>query len=309
MSVTIKKVAYRGWKNCCRISNGIVDLIVTLDVGPRIIRFGFVGGDNELKEFDEHLGKRGGKQWRSYGGHRLWHAPEGEVRSYFPDNEPVTLEKHGNVIRLIPPVETTNGVQKEIDIILAAKQPRVEVLHRLRNVGQWPIELAPWALSVMAPGGTAIIPLPKRGTHPELLLPESTLTIWPYTHLSDPRWTWGSQYILLKQDSSPAATPQKLGALVPDGWAAYARNGHLFLKTFPCLPGAKYVDFGCNFETFTDRAMLEVETLGPLTTLAPGQSVEHPEQWRLFDNVPTPATEADVKKHVAPKIKAALASQ
>ena len=61
MSVTIKKVAYRGWQNCCRIANGKTELIVTTDVGPRVIRFGSVGGQNLFKEYPEFLGKRGGK--------------------------------------------------------------------------------------------------------------------------------------------------------------------------------------------------------------------------------------------------------
>jgi hypothetical protein len=36
---------------------------------------------------------------------------------------------------------------------------------------------------------------------------------------------------------------------------------------------------GCTFETFTNADFLELETLGPLTTLAPGQSVSHTERW------------------------------
>ena len=38
--------------------------------------------------------------------------------------------------------------------------------HRLTNVGQKPTDLAPWALTVMAPGGVEIIPLPPKGAPP-----------------------------------------------------------------------------------------------------------------------------------------------
>jgi hypothetical protein len=299
MSLTIRTVAYQGWKNCCRLSNGTVELIVTTEVGPRVIRFGFVGGQNLFKEYEAQLGRRGGNQWRIYGGHRLWHAPEDLARTYFPDNSPVTMERRGTAVRFIAPVETNCGIQKEIEIRLGA---RVELTHRLRNVGAWPIELAPWALTVMAPGGTCIVPLPKRGTHPKDLLPKNILVPWLYTDMSDPRWTWGRRYLLLRQDSAPTATPQKLGALVPDGWAGYALNGELFIKRFACIPGARYADFGCNFETFTNQEMLEVETLGPFTALAPGATVEHRETWQLFRNVPVPRNDRDVARHVAPKL-------
>ena len=87
---TFEKVNYRGWPNCYRLSNGILELIITADVGPRIIRFGFVGQDNEFAEFEDMMGQTGGDEWKIYGGHRLWHAPEIPGRTYFPDNTPVT---------------------------------------------------------------------------------------------------------------------------------------------------------------------------------------------------------------------------
>ena len=38
----MERVEYGGWANCYRLHNDVVELIVTADVGPRIIRFGFV---------------------------------------------------------------------------------------------------------------------------------------------------------------------------------------------------------------------------------------------------------------------------
>jgi hypothetical protein len=52
--------------------------------------------------------------------------------------------------------------------------------------------------------------------------------------------------------------------------------------------GATYPDFGCNFETFSNAHMLEIESLSPLRTLAPGESVGHTESWRVFGSIPEP---------------------
>ena len=41
-----KIIDYKDYGRCLSITNGIVDLAVTLDIGPRIIRYGFVGGAN-----------------------------------------------------------------------------------------------------------------------------------------------------------------------------------------------------------------------------------------------------------------------
>ena len=300
----MKRIAYKGWKNCLRLANKQIELIVTGDVGPRVIHMGLPGGQNEFYADPKALGKTGGNAWRLYGGHRLWHAPEIQPRTYAPDNDPIEFERHPGFVRTIQPVEKTTGIQKELDFALDPKRPLVRITHRLTNKNSWAIELAPWALSVMASGGTCIFPLPERIPFPKRLLPHNHLTLWSYVDMADPRWTWGRRYILLRQDQG-AKEPQKIGSSVHDGWAAYANGGRLFVKFFDWCPGAQYPDFGCNFETYTNKDMLEVETLGPLTKLEPGASVEHTERWALFKGVPEPRSDDDVEKHVAPKVREA----
>lgn len=299
--VVVERVNYGGWPNCYRITNGIIELIVTTDVGPRIIRFGFVGEWNEFKEFKDMLGRTGDKRWLPYGGHRLWHAPEDSVRTYYPDNFPVKFERHENFVRLIQPVEKTTGIQKEMDIYMFPDRAEVKIVHRLRNLNLWSVELSPWALTVMAPGGVGVFPLPPRGTHPENLLPTSIISLWAYTDMSDPRWHWGRRYVLLRQDTS-AKTPQKVGFMDKDGWIAYVRRGHLFVKRFDYIDGARYPDFGCNAETWTNSEILELESLGPLTKIEPGGYVEHVERWFLFRGVPEPRSDEDVDRYIIPKI-------
>ena len=72
MSVQIEKREWGGWPNCYRISNGEIELIVTADIGPRVMRCGFVGGQNFFRVFDDQLGKSGEAEWQLRGGHRIW---------------------------------------------------------------------------------------------------------------------------------------------------------------------------------------------------------------------------------------------
>ena len=291
-----------GWPNCCRLANDLADLIITTDVGPRVLRFGFLGGPNHFAVAEALQGQTGGDEWRAYGGHRLWHAPEHFPRSYAPDNGPVSLERLPDGVRVIQPVEPATGIQKEMDLRLAPEAARVRVTHRLRNHTAWSVELAPWALSVMAAGGVAVLPLPPRRPHgPDNLLPTSQLTLWSYTDLADPRWTWGTRYILLRQD--PARPDyQKIGLRSPAGWVAYARAGELFVKTFRPDPAARYPDLDTPLEVFVDDTIVELETLGPLAALAPGAAVEHVEDGPLFPAGPAPASDADVDAHIAPRV-------
>jgi len=80
------------------------------------------------------------------------------------------------------------------------------------------------------------------------------------------------------------------------GWAAYVLNGEVFLKRYGYDPSATYPDYGCNTETFTNADMLEMETLGPLSKIPAGGSVEHVEHWFLFKaDVGTDESDIDAK--------------
>jgi hypothetical protein len=299
-AVRVEKAAWQGWPNCYRITNGQVELIVTGDIGPRIMRYAFAGGQNIFKEFADQLGKHGEAAFQLRGGHRLWKAPEDPVASWAPDNVPVDIHVTAQGLVAREPVEPLTGLQKEIEVALAPEGTAVTVTHRLYNHSLFPLEFAAWAMSMMAPGGQAITGFPPRGKHPEVLPPTNPLVMWAYSDLSDKRWTFTKKYMGLRQDPANAE-PTKLGLFNPRTWAAYLLHGELFLKQAEADPSKPYPDFGCSFETFTNADFLEMETISPLTRVPPGGSVTHVEHWTLSRNVKLDSfTDADLDKLLLP---------
>lgn len=301
--ISHEKIAWQGWPNCYRLSNHILELIITADVGPRILYCGLHEGFNHLKIFTETVGQMGGTDFRFYGGHRFWHAPERPDRTYAPDNEPVHVEPISNGLRFTPPVESITRVQKELDVILSEDAAHVQVVHRLRNHNLWTVEVAPWAISIMASGGKVIMPLSPRSTHDaQSLLPTDRLILWSYAELDDPRYVWGKKYIIIRQDSD-LAHAQKIGLANDRDWIAYVNADQLFLKKFTNHTNANYPDFGSMMEMYTRGEMIEIETLAPLTHLAPHAIVEHIEHWFLFDEVPLPTNDEDVDRDILPLVE------
>lgn len=280
-------VPYAGWERNARIVAGNLQMIVTLDVGPRIIRFGQVGGPNEFVEYAKDLGRTGGDDYRSYGGHRLWIAPEERPKTYTPDNRPVEYARESDWHVFTPPVEGWL-IQKELRI--RAEESGFRIEHRLYNRGTQTVTLSPWSITVMAPGGECLWPTQVYGPQPDNLQPVRAAAIWSYTDLADPRWTWGSHVVRLRQ--MEVSAPQKIGMSVEQGIAGYANHGNLFYKRFGFEPGAAYPDFGCNFETFTRTGMLEIESLGPLVELVPGGMISHWETHHLLIGVTPPEHDA-----------------
>lgn len=285
----VQKIAYGGWDNCIQITNGIVDLIITTDIGPRIIRYGFLGQENEMCEIKSTMGQTGGDDWKMYGGHRLWHSPEEKNRTYEPDNFPVTWVEIKGGIKTVQAIEPRTKIKKEIEITLSHDNSGVNVLHRLTNSGLWPVELSVWSISVMATGGKEVIPQTSTNTG---LLPNRIMALWPYTKLNDPRLIFGNKYIVIRQDPD-IQRPLKIGTSNENGWAVYFNHNHLFIKYYSHENNAGYPDFGVSYETYANDFMLEMETLSPLTKLDPNSSVEHTEKWELFDNIPMPSDDED----------------
>ena len=304
-------IEYRGWKNNFLLANDAAEIVVTLDVGPRVIAYRQPGGVNVLKNYDSMMGGTGEAEWQIRGGHRFWLAPEDLTRTYFPDNRPVKWEQIGDLaVRFTPPPETEYGVQKVMELQLDQRSSRVDVKLTVTNIGPKPTELAPWGPTVMAPGGMEIIPLPAKYNHPGHpsnakspadYAPNQELILWPFFDFADTRWTFGSRYIFLRQDVNKG--PTKIGLAHRMGWVAYLNSGVLFVKRFDYREGAVYPDLGTRYQTFSNEDMLEMETVGELVTLQPGQSASLVESWELFGGVAPVRTEADVDGVIVPLVK------
>jgi hypothetical protein len=128
------------------------------------------------------------------------------------------------------------------------------------------------------------------------------MTLWSFTDLADPRWTFGTDFIQLSHETNPRGRfrEQMTGIHNPAGWGAYYTDGTLFIKRATALAKARYPDFGCNFEIFTNPEFLELETLAPIVDLGPGESTSHTETWALFRDVPAGNDDDWIRSAVVP---------
>ncbi|MCL2400465.1 MAG: DUF4380 domain-containing protein [Defluviitaleaceae bacterium] len=282
-NITISQITDPNFGKCACITNGKIEVYVTLDFGPRVIHCACVGLENIF--YQDIAKKTLGEKYDIYedqiilyGGHRLWISPEVVPRCYHPDNQPVTFTEIENGARFTAAVEKHNQIQKIMTLTMDPDSSRVKPVHSIRNVGQWDIQLAPWAITMLSPGGIEVMPMPDRSTG---FLPNRGFTFWDYTELNDSRLYLGKDFITLSQDASKQ-NAFKLGYNNEAGWAAYFNKGQIFIKYFePTIDGI-YPDNGCCFETYTNGDMLEMETLGEMYELQPDDFVTLEEEWELY---------------------------
>lgn len=295
------KTDYRGG-SALKLATRAIELVVTTDVGPRVASLRSLAGRarNLFLEMPADEQRYHGFYLR--GGHRLWHSPEDIVRSYQPDDDPLGVKLLPKGVALTQPTEEKTGLQKGMKVEVLGERT-VKVTHTLTNRGLWPVECAPWALTMFRAGGYAVLPLQPKGDHARGdLLPTYALVPWTFTDLSLPVWQLRRDFIGV--EVSRARQAQKLGITNYPGWSAYWLEGTTFVKYAPVIPGASYPDLGSCFEIFTNGAMVELETLGPLAKLAPGRTTTHAEYWGVFDGLRRPDTDAALAKSLAPAVKA-----
>jgi hypothetical protein len=248
---------------------------------PRIVRCSPAGGHNLFADLGRTPLETQYGEFRFRGGHRLWHSPEAMPRTYMPDNEGAVVSELEHGVALDQPAESWTHISKRLEIRLNPARAQVFVRHELRNEGAWAVELAPWALTMFRQGGVGIFPQPAGPVDAAGLLPNRQVTLWPYAAIDDPRVGWADDFVLIRAE--PRMPPFKLGYFSRAGWIAYWLEGALFvIRSDARLDAARYPDGGCSVESYCNDRFFELETLGALTMLAPGESVVHDEIWELY---------------------------
>lgn len=263
----------------------------------RIVRFSLQGKDNLFAELEKEPLQTPYGKFHFRGGHRLWHAPEAMPRTYIPDNEGAMIGDVPSGVRIEMPAEAWTHIAKSIEIRVNPDRPQVIVQHELRNGGAWAVEFAPWALTMLRLGGVAIFPQPVGNTDEAGLLSNRQLVIWPYTQLGDPRLHLRDDFVLVH--ATPDLPPIKFGYLNPHGWMAYWLDNVLFVKRFDVQTNMPHVDHGCNAESYCNDEFIELETLGPLVKLEPGQFVTHTETWELYTELAPDLIPPEIQKIIA----------
>jgi hypothetical protein len=253
------------------IENDILRVEYLTTIGPCIIGLYAKGVKGNLfaQSQDIHWPTPHGEYFL-YGGHRLWTAPEDPFYTC-PEGGVHVMTENGTVI-LRGEVDAS-GLEKEISFCLS--ENRVELSQRVTWHGKEPREFAAWGITQLRLGGLAILPQ----SNLDGLQPNRKLVFWPYSRIDDERLELHDDMILVYGRASEQAF--KIGTNNSHGWIACPFDHALFVKRFAVDDTQIYPDLGCNVEAYVKDSYVELETLGPLRTLNPNESITLQEGWEV----------------------------
>lgn len=256
---------------------GPYHVTVTDAYGPRVVGLRRHDGPQVLADLPPDVSIEGPQgTFRFHGGHRLWSAPEVPRLSYAPDDHHCEVAVDDETVTISGPVDVA-GFAKSISV--RSHGDRLMVDHRLRWEGDGTVRTAPWAITLLPLGGVAVVPVGGFDRHDDIRADRSVV-LWPYTELTDPRLSWRQATVTIEARGGPrlkvgtGPAPRRLG---------YLRDGLLFTKTVAPAGDGDRPDLGAVGQVFTNEVICELETLGPLVELAPGDDIAHQETWQVVE--------------------------
>jgi hypothetical protein len=269
-----RKVSFGKRELCYEITLNNLKMIVTADVGPRILFFGFKDGENVL--FHDKEEKLSIGEMKLYGGHRFWISPESKD-TYNPDNTPCKVEEEKDKISFIS-FDPITQIEKKLSIL--EKNGNFIVRHILTNKGKTLYPGAIWALTCIPPKkGIIFFPWGTRGNW-QL----KKIIYWQRWGESSGTNVKSSQFVP-EEDLFliyPSGEEGKVGTAGYEGFVGVTTDNYTFIKKFNYIEGALYPDDNCAIEVYTSPNFCELETLSPMYTLIPNAEVKHDEEWILL---------------------------
>lgn len=257
------------------LSDGKTELAATLDTGLRLVHLSCCGKENLYYRQPADLsdGVCTAQGWRLLGGHRFWLAPESE-QSYWPETEPVRYTLHEAGVTLAQAADPWLGVEKSLRLDFLP-DGAICVTQMAKNVSAAPITCALWGVNTLR-GGTGAVDFPSSSGGYN---PNRRLSLWGATSLADPRLHLEASRVLVHHE--PLDAYFKIGLYSASGRLVHENLGQRLEIQLPPSPMDRCADGGVNAEVFLHRCFMELETLGPLVSLAPGQSAQAQELWRV----------------------------
>ena len=295
---TSRVIEYYGYKDCILLENKSTRVVLCPAAGGRVLEYSRDGKNAlYLPPGDEGWtyapGKRGG----------------GMNAGRFDIGPELTIPAHPSLWKgkwtgkttgpfsaeLTSPNDQPTGVRLVRDFRLDPKTSRLECRQKIENVGDKTVEYCHWSRTFALGGGICVIPISDTSRFPNhyVMYEEGALI---NARPKDDRIRIRDGFL----EILGAPRKPKLGFDSRESWLAYAMpNDQMFVKSFEVDPNRVYNEVaGLTLSVwYPDGPMCELEPIGPMERLQPGESASFTETWLLLpQNFPGRGEDLDLLK-------------
>ncbi len=287
------------------ITTAAFELQVATAFGPRLCSLSIGAKENMLfwaadPEAYTRRSPARDESWYLRGGHRVWLsrglADESE-ETYFPDNQPSTFSVDGDCLEIWGAEDPINRVQRGLRIEIIDEQ-RLQVDNVVKNNSDMLFSAGIWALTCTLPSADCqyLIPLGDDSSF-------NTATITLFKEWAGHgQKTFADDQFVITDDCmvlTPGAKENK--RMLNTAASCLALNDRqrdvaLLIKT-DYEPQATY-PANANIALYVgnDNFMVEMETMGALACVKPGQTLSHRQYWYMQNQALSDCSAATIKQ-------------
>ncbi|HTG45931.1 MAG TPA: DUF4380 domain-containing protein [Verrucomicrobiae bacterium] len=283
-ATTHEKISYHGWPEAFLLKNDQAELVVVPAIG-RVMQFKLAGDADgpfwENRALDGKPTQPQSSEWINFGGDKTWPSPQGEWekmtgRGWPPptafDSLPLSVQREGEELVLRSAIDPSYGIETERRISLSADKPEMTIQTTYRKVRGNPVRVGIWIITQLREPERIFMPLPQ-----------STLFPTGYNKQSS---TLPAQLRVTNSMVScvrSAAENCKIGS---DASHLIWADDRVVLDIHAEREGTgEFPDNGSSAEIYTNadpNKYVELELLGPLHLMKPGDSTSRQQTYRLF---------------------------
>lgn len=273
--LNIRRGRHLGWDESLLLDNGVVEVLTVPAVG-RILQLGFINDQSVFWSDPDLHGKPANpasQEWLNFGGDKTWPAPQSDwpritPRAWPPpiafDALPVEASFRRDTVVLRSPVDPHYGIRTVRVVRLVADAPVMTVTTTYEKVEGDPVEVGVWVITQLIHPVAVFAPLAQPSRFAEGFDRQSGDVLPAQLTLTNG---------LLSLTRHPTHST-KIG--LDTDRLLWVGDRHALLIQSTLQPGATYPDNGSSAEIYTNpdpKTYVELELLGPLTRLAPGERV------------------------------------
>jgi hypothetical protein len=273
--VTVQTEDFLGWRGCHRIGNGLIEAVVVPAIG-RVMQLRLAGDAESPFWINPDLRgiacRPGMGVYLNFGGDKAWPAPQigwpSVIGVNWPppaafDGLPATAAIGADSVILATPVDPRSGLRAVRRVVVDPGKPVMRITTEIQKVSGPPVRASVWIVSQLA--------------HPErmfVLLPEERSLFEDGFALlaGSPPQDLQVEGRLLSLPRDPTVQT-KIGT---EGCSLLWMDGRVALRIDAQRPSGEYPNGGSSAEIYTNpdpMAYVELETTGPLATLAEGDTL------------------------------------
>jgi hypothetical protein len=295
--VSVERISYHGWSDCYLIANGSMEAVIVPAIG-RVMQLRLKGEADgafwENRALDGQLHDAASNEWTNFGGDKCWPAPQSawpqhQGRDWPPPvafgEQPVNAVAGERGVVLTSPIDPGFGIQIVRHVELEAGQPILRIRTEYRKLSGAPVTVGIWTITQMRE--------PERVC---IQIPEASKFASGYVRLLEAEpadLKINGRLLSLRRH---ARQQVKVGT---DGSSMAWLGQSCVVRIDTDIRPGEYPDGGCVTEVYTNPDPLqyvELETLGPLTAMNPGDRIE---QTTAYTVRPRSTTDLEAEARIA----------